>query len=336
MPIRVINENTLLLYGGVSYSDRDEKGDWFSSFELVETLAKFRNKDIVVRINSPGGSYEDSLVCYDALKNHSGNVDVIVEGICASAGSHIPMAGRTVRIAPNAFMMIHDVSSPLYGNADKHRKIAQQLDVLSDGMAAAYAAKTGKPAALLRELMKAETWYTAEEAIAFGLADEMASANDNAEPAPFPYRSYARAPERIVALADARGWNARSIDRAGVPAPDKEPSMTGQKPTGAPPVDQRARMKAILTADEAKGREGLAEYMAFETDDPPEKVLAILAAAPTTTAVQEDTPETYSARRIAAGATVTAGLARPGAAPATGPRKPPRWSDITRNEERQA
>jgi ATP-dependent protease ClpP protease subunit len=340
MPIPVINGNELLLYGAVgnNKNDRDNEDGWFTSSELVEALAKFRNNDVVVRINSPGGNCSDSLACYDALRSHSGNVDVVVEGVCASAGSHIAMAGRTVSIAPSAFMMIHDAACLCYGNADTHKKAAAGLDSLSDALATAYAAKARFSTTAAREMMKAETWFTADEAIAAGLADKLDSANDNPDPAPFAYETYARAPERVVALADARGWKARSIDRVGEPTPEKEPSMTGQKPTGAPPVDQRARMKAILTSEEAKGRETLAEYLAYDTDDPQEKALAILSAAPVAATEVVDPAEAYAARRVAAAAipTASAGLSRPGTQAPGAPRQPLRWSDVTRFEEKQA
>lgn len=261
MPIPVINNNELLLFGAVGLFPFQE-GEYFTSAELAQTLASLgSNADVTVRVNSPGGFATEGLACYWMLKSHQGNVSVVVEGIAASAGSVIAMAGDAVRIAPGALVMIHDASIVTAGTAEQHSKAIEGLNRQSDAYASAYAEKSGKSVSAMRDLMKAETWFTAEEAVAAGLADELDAANDNPEPAAFAYKTYAHAPERIVALADARGWNARSIDRAGIPAPEKEPSMTGQKPTGAPPVDQRARMKAILTSEEAKGRETLAEYL---------------------------------------------------------------------------
>lgn len=65
---------------------------------------------INVRINSPGGSVFDGMAIYNALTRHPGTVNTYVDGIAASIASVIMLAGKTISIADNAMVMIHNPS----------------------------------------------------------------------------------------------------------------------------------------------------------------------------------------------------------------------------------
>src|SRR5260221_5804427 len=68
-------------------------------------------------------------------------------------------------------MMIHDAFGLCQGDAADMGKMAQRLGDVSDNIAGIYAARSGQPADEWRAAMLRETWYTAEEAVAAGLAD---------------------------------------------------------------------------------------------------------------------------------------------------------------------
>jgi hypothetical protein len=82
------------------------------------------------------------------------------------------MAGDTVRMAGNALMMVHDPWTMAAGNASDLRRQADLLDKVKGSLVFAYARKSGMPVADVEALMADETWLTAEEAVAFKLADE--------------------------------------------------------------------------------------------------------------------------------------------------------------------
>lgn len=131
--------------------------------------------DVIVRINSPGGDVLAGSEIYNALREHStsgkGRVTVHVTALAASAASVVAMAGDEVLMNPTAYMMIHDPWSMAMGNADDLRQLADQLDEIGEGIVEAYALKTGKSKAKLRELMDAETYMSAPTAIREGFAD---------------------------------------------------------------------------------------------------------------------------------------------------------------------
>jgi hypothetical protein len=98
-------------------------------------------------------------------------VTATINPLAASMGSVIAMAADTVRIVPNGTMMIHDAQMFTGGNAKQLSKMAKVLDDISNEIAGIYAAKTGKTVDEMRALMLDETWLTADESVALGLAD---------------------------------------------------------------------------------------------------------------------------------------------------------------------
>lgn len=131
------------------------------------------DKPISVEINSGGGDVFAGSEIYTALKSYEGKVNVKITGIAASAASIIAMAGSKVSISPTAQLMIHNVSSAVQGD---HRTLGHESKVLrnyNSSIAKAYVDKTGKDMDELLELMGEETWFTADEAVKQGFADEV-------------------------------------------------------------------------------------------------------------------------------------------------------------------
>jgi len=125
-----------------------------------------------VRINSLGGSAFGGVAMYNALQDHPGEVTCCVEGLAASAASLVAMAGKTV-MGKGSMMMIHSPLTMALGNAGELRKTADVLDKVQDALATIYSAKTGLDSKDVNDLLDAETWMTADEAVAAGFADEV-------------------------------------------------------------------------------------------------------------------------------------------------------------------
>jgi ATP-dependent Clp endopeptidase proteolytic subunit ClpP len=155
----------------------DEIGAWgVDAKTFVNDLRGITAKRINVRLNTPGGSVFDGTAIHNALKGHPAEVVMHVEGVAASAGSFIMLAGDEVRMADNAYVMIHNSSGGVMGGADDMRGYAEILEKIDGNIALMYAGKTGKPPEHYRALMDAETWFTADEAKAEGLIDTVYSA----------------------------------------------------------------------------------------------------------------------------------------------------------------
>ena len=162
----------------------DAIGGWFgiTANDFVRELNDLDVEEIELHINSPGGSVYDGIAIRNALIQHEATITVIVDGLAASAASYIALAGDEVVMAPNSELMVHDASGVCLGWAEDMRKTAEDLDRISDNIAAMYADKAGGDAKAWRKVMLAETWYTADEAVIAGLADRVDRKQDAGDP----------------------------------------------------------------------------------------------------------------------------------------------------------
>lgn len=154
------------------HDDISEKG--ITAKDFTRDLRDITASNIELHLNTAGGDVYDGMTIYNALRQHRAHITVIVDGLAASIGSVIAMAGNRVVMAPHSQMMIHEAWVRSTGNADETRKTADLLDKMSNNIAQVYANRAGGSVAHWRSLMKAETWYSADEAVVAGLADEVA------------------------------------------------------------------------------------------------------------------------------------------------------------------
>lgn len=218
----------------------DEIGYWgVTAKQFIGDLKAIDAKTIKLAINSPGGSVFDALAMYNALRQHPANVEVTVLGVAASAASLVAMAGDTIVMPENAFMMIHNPLNFAYGNADELREMADVLDKIGASLVATYANRTGLPEAEIKALLDAETWLNAEEAVIKGFADELQPALKVA--ASFDME---RLPDNVRAAIE--------------PPPAPEPEPEGDHPLDAA-ADSRALAASIIALSAQAGIAALAD-----------------------------------------------------------------------------
>jgi ATP-dependent Clp endopeptidase proteolytic subunit ClpP len=128
---------------------------------------------ILLKIHSPGGEVFDGNAIFNSLKRRAADVVVQIEGIAASMATVISLAGHHVKMAANGFYMIHNPWGMAMGDAAELRDQAELLDKIRSNMVGAYAAKSGQSPEQITEWMDAETWFTAEQALAAGFVDEI-------------------------------------------------------------------------------------------------------------------------------------------------------------------
>lgn len=156
----------------------DEIGYWgVTASDFMNSVADLDVTDITLHINSPGGDVFDGIAIYNALKDHPAEVTVVVDALAASAASFIAMAGDKVIMNRNSEMMIHDAMGVCIGQAVDMSQMAELLDRTSDNIATIYATRGGTTREW-RDRMRAESWYSAQEAVDAGLADEARDAVD--------------------------------------------------------------------------------------------------------------------------------------------------------------
>lgn len=163
----------IYIYGDITsygFFDNDVTAKSF-----VEDLDACGSAEVTVHINSGGGDVFQALAISNVLKSRD-NVTVSIDGLAASAASLIAVSGRKVKMAANALMMIHSPSVGLYSyyDAEQLAKVQNSLAAIEDVLIATYSARA--KGTDVRELLKAETWLTAEQAQEYGFVDEITGA----------------------------------------------------------------------------------------------------------------------------------------------------------------
>lgn len=197
---------------------------------VIGALKEIGDQPVTVRLNTPGGSVDEGVAIYNALKSHKAGVTTVVDSLAASMGSYILQAGSTRRVASNAMVMVHDPWSIALGNANELRKTADVLDKYAARMVPDYARRSGKTDDEIKAIMQEEGWYTGQDAVDEGFADELVDASD-VEPVVAGLRHLSRKPpESLIGRQFSAG------DRTRFPQREK------------------ARNKRIMTIAEAKAK----------------------------------------------------------------------------------
>lgn len=228
------------VYGAIG---QDMWGDGVDSSEFVKTIDGLDVDRLTVHVNSPGGDAFAGIAMMNALRRQSAQVDVTVDGLAASAASYIAMGGDTLTMGRNSQLMIHDASGGCWGNAADMEKTADILSKLSDQVAGVYAEKAGGDAAQWRDVMRAETWYTADEAVAAGLADSVDESRKPADDSPQDF--------------DLRFFN--YAGRRGAPAPvfpEPRAQVAVADSPAVPETNNSEREAEMAFIDEVRARLG--------------------------------------------------------------------------------
>jgi len=143
--------------------------------KIRDELAKADGQDVRVEIASPGGFVFDGIEIFNLFKNYSGKVHMHIIGLAASMASYIPLAGDSISAEENAVFMIHNVWSLAIGDYRDMEKESKIIKGLTDILAKAYSAKTGKSVQDMQALMDAETYFFGKEIIDNGFVDELVS-----------------------------------------------------------------------------------------------------------------------------------------------------------------
>lgn len=172
------------IYGDISSWEYDGS---VSARSLSAELEKLNGVSrINVFINSYGGEVAEGLAIYNALKRHKAKVVTYCDGFAASIASVIFMAGDERVMNDSSLLMIHNAWTCCAGNAEELRKQADDLEKITQASIVAYKAHSTLTEEEIKALMDAETWILPEEAISYGFATsietaEKAAASQNAK-----------------------------------------------------------------------------------------------------------------------------------------------------------
>jgi ATP-dependent protease ClpP protease subunit len=216
-----------------------EIGAWgITANQFVQDLRAMDDgvSPVIAAFNSIGGDLFDGLAMHNALSRLGERCTGRIDALAASAASVAVCGAHRVVIASNAMLMIHNPWTYAAGDAEDFRKVADVLDQTMEAIIAAYKAKAPDiDEEELRRLVAAETWLTANEAVALGLADEVgdgvtvkACLGQGAV-----LQRYQHAPAELLAQLDE--------------PPEPDPELEPDDPPLVPPVVDSAKLALMIT-----------------------------------------------------------------------------------------
>lgn len=266
------DEGEITLYGDIMnqkpvnwWTGEEEPGLYITPEGFLEDLEAVKDKAyITVKLNSCGGDLYAGIAIHNALKALSGQVNVVVEGIAASAASVIMCAGDTVTVYPGSLIMIHGVSVMLWDslNIQDMRQLIKGMDASERAVAEIYNAKTGIATETLRSMMTKETWMTGREAVDKGFADTLKEGEEEPD--------MSMSADRKVLYVNGIGHNVEGLRNIPGTIPVKKSAKPGIKPVAnRRPTNQAAIKKGgkkHMTIDELREQEPeLVNQIAQET-----------------------------------------------------------------------
>lgn len=154
----------------------DKSAKMFS--DEIKGLRDKGAKELLLRINSPGGSVTESVAMRGILSGAGfDKITIRIEGLCASAATNIAtIPGAEVEIMEGSYYMIHNPWNMVVGNADDMEKAAEILRNIEQSSRSFYCQRTGQDEQQMKDWMDAETWFTADEAVTAGFCDKVLEA----------------------------------------------------------------------------------------------------------------------------------------------------------------
>jgi ATP-dependent protease ClpP protease subunit len=174
----------VMLYGEIindmpkwwKWSDEDKSAADFDK-AIKDAINQGATK-LLLRINSPGGVCTQATAMRSILANAGfDEITIRIEGMCASAATTLAtLPGAHVAIAEGSEYMIHNPMCMAYGNANEMENVISRLRNIEQMTRGFYMKRTGQSEEQVKKWMDEETWFTADETVQYGFADEVLSA----------------------------------------------------------------------------------------------------------------------------------------------------------------
>lgn len=149
--------------------------DGITAKGIQEKLAaNHEAEEIVLHINSPGGSVYEGYTIYNILKGSGKKITAKVEGICASIATLIALSAEEIEMLPLAQWLIHNPFTFIEGDAEDLQQAAAELLRIEETLVGIYVSKTGKSDQEIKDLMKEDRFLSANEALELGFASRIA------------------------------------------------------------------------------------------------------------------------------------------------------------------
>jgi ATP-dependent Clp protease protease subunit len=147
--------------------------------DILLLAAEDTSRDIFLYINSPGGSVSAGLAIYDVMQHVPNDIVTVGMGLAASMGQFLLTAGaKGKRYAlPNARVMMHQPLGGIGGTQSDIKIQAEQMGNIKLRLATLISEHSGQDLSRIQADSERDSWFTAEEAAAYGLIDSVLAAH---------------------------------------------------------------------------------------------------------------------------------------------------------------
>jgi ATP-dependent Clp protease protease subunit len=173
---RLLKDRIIVLEGPI-----EERSASIIVAQLLFAESQAPERDITIYINSPGGLVTAGMAIYDTMQYIKCDIQTIVMGQACSMGSLLASAGTKGKrlILPHARHMIHQPLGGASGQATDVQIQANELLRWKEELTLVYQKHTGQPLEKLKADMERDNFMTAEQAVAYGLADKVVNSRES-------------------------------------------------------------------------------------------------------------------------------------------------------------
>ena len=172
-----VHENKIYYYANVNRESAAELNKKIGELES-KSLTLGHNLDIdpptlKLLINSGGGSITAGISSMDTILRCKVPVHTYVDGFCASAATFLSVVGKKRYMSRNSYMLIHQLSSSLWGKYSEIEDEKKNLDLMMETIKNVYKEYTKVPMKKLDEILKHDLLWDAKTCLKYGLVDEI-------------------------------------------------------------------------------------------------------------------------------------------------------------------
>ena len=174
--IKVIG-NELLFYGDVDRENTIEFVEKFKKLEieLLKKMAELVGYEPMIRVHimSEGGDVYAGLNMMNVLERSRVKVVTIAQGACCSAATFVLLGGSERRMGRNAYLLIHQISTEMWGSFNDLKHELKSTDKLMKMLKDMYLSKTKIPEAKFKSLMKKDIYLPPDKCLKHGIVSEI-------------------------------------------------------------------------------------------------------------------------------------------------------------------
>ena len=173
-----VHENKIYYYAGVNRDSASELNKKIGELEsksltLTYNLELEQPPNLKIFINSGGGSEVSGISSMDTILRTKVPVHTYVDGFAASAATFLSVVGEKRFMSRNSYMLIHQLSSQLWGKYSEIEDEKKNLDLMMETIKNVYREYTRVPMDKIDEILKHDLLWDAKQCLEYGLIDEI-------------------------------------------------------------------------------------------------------------------------------------------------------------------